>query len=134
MEPMAIVMAFLAVFYIVFRGPLVVAPRAAIAFERRLYATTGRLQIFGGVMLVLYAAPLIVAARQVQGSIAIWSEACGWFAAACFVWIIAAPGPWKRFLEFFWDAFSAPPLLRAMGASGVAFGLFLGWAVWLQIS
>ncbi|MGE4605265.1 MAG: hypothetical protein AAEJ52_00820 [Myxococcota bacterium] len=136
MEPMAIVMAFLAVFYIVFRGPLVVAPRAAIAFERRLYATTGRLRSFGWVILVLYAAPLILTARQAHtapGDAAVWIERFGWFAAASAVWIIATPGPWKRFMDSFWDAVSDPPVLRAIGVLSVAFGLFLGWVAFFVL-
>ena len=128
MDPLAIVIACWAAFYIFFRGPLLVAPEAWVGFERRLmYATTGRLRIFGGAMLVLLAAPLVVTARQTQGSIAFWAEGFGWFAAASMVWFIAAPGPWKRFLESLWDLLSDPPLLRAMGALGLAFGLFLGW-------
>ncbi|MGE4607635.1 MAG: hypothetical protein AAEJ52_12915 [Myxococcota bacterium] len=74
-----------------------------------------------------------MARRQAQGGIAFWAEASGWFASVYFVWTIAAPGPWKRFLEFFWDAFLAPPLLRAMGAFGVAFGLFLGWVAFFVL-
>ena len=128
MEPLAIVIAWWAAFYILFRGPLLVAPEAWVVFERRLmYATTRRLQIFGGVMLVLYAAPLIVTGREAQGDVAFWAEAFGWFAAACFAWILVTPGPWKRFLESFWNLVSDPPLLRALGALGVAFGLSLGW-------
>ncbi len=128
MEPVAIVMAYLGAFYVVFRVPLLVAPEAAVAFERRLmYATTRRLRTCGGLGLLLYAAPLIVTARQAQGDVALWIEVFGWFVAASMVWFIAVPGPWKRFLEFFWAAVSDPPLLRAMGALSVAFGLFLGW-------
>ena len=44
MEPLAIVIAWWAAFYILFRGPLLVAPEAWVVFERRLmYATTQRL-------------------------------------------------------------------------------------------
>lgn len=134
MEPIAIVMAYLAAFYIVLRGPLLIAPEAAVIFERRvMYATARRLRIFGGLMLVLYAAPLIVTARQAQGDVALWIEAFGWFVAASMVWLIAVPGPWKRFLEFFWAAVSDPPLLRAMGALSVAFGIFLGWVAFFVL-
>ena len=136
MEPLAIVMAYLAAFYIVLRGPLLVAPKAGVAFERRLmYATTGRMRIFGGLMLVLYA-PLIVTARQAhttQGDITLWIEGFGWFVAAFAVWFIAAPGRWKRFFDSFWDAVSDPPVLRAFGALGVAFGLFLGWVAFFVL-
>ena len=137
MEPIAIVVAYLAVVYIVLRGPLLVAPEAAVVLERRLmYATARRLRIVGGLILVLYAAPLIVTARQActaQGDIALWIETFGWFVAAAAIWIIAAPGPWKRFFESFWDAVSDPPVLRALGALGVAFGLFLGWVAFFVL-
>ena len=137
MEPIAIVVAYLAVVYIVLRGPLLVAPEAAVVLERRLmYATVRRLRIVGGLILVLFAAPLIVTARQArsaQGEIALWIETFGWFVAAAAIWIIAAPGPWKRFFESFWDAVSDPPVLRALGALGVAFGLFLGWVAFFVL-
>ena len=137
MEPLAIVVAYLAVVYIVLRGPLLVAPEAAVRLERRLmYATARRLRIFGGLLLVMYAAPLIVAARQArnaQGDVALWIETFGWFVAATAVWVIAAPGPWKRFLESFWAAVSAPPVLRALGGLGVAVGLFLGWVAFFVL-
>ena len=137
MEPVAIVMAYLGAFYAVFRVPLLVAPEAAVVLERRLmYATVRRLRIVGGLILVLYAAPLIVTARQArtaQGDIALWIETFGWFVAAAAIWIIAAPGPWKRFFESFWDAVSDPPVLRALGALGVAFGLFLGWVAFFVL-
>ena len=137
MEPIAIVVAYLAAVYIVLRGPLLVAPEAAVVLERRLmYATVLRLRIVGGLILVLYAAPLIVTARQArtaQGDIALWIETFGWFVAAAAIWIIAAPGPWKRFFESFWDAVSDPPVLRALGALGVAFGLFLGWVAFFVL-
>ena len=128
MEPLSIVIAWWAAFYILFRGPLLIAPEAWVVFERRLmYATPGRLRIFGGVMLVLYVVPLIVTGHLAQGGIAFWAEAFGWFAAASFAWILVTPGSWKRFLESFWNLVSDPPLLRALGALGVAFGLSLGW-------
>ena len=137
MDPIAIVVAYLAVVYIVLRGPLLVAPEAAVVLERRLmYATVRRLRIVGGLILVLYAAPLIVTARQArtaQGDIALWIETYGWFVAAAAIWIIAAPGPWKRFFESFWDAVSDPPVLRALGALGVAFGRFLGWVAFFVL-
>jgi len=137
MEPVAIVVAYLAAVYIVLRGPLLVAPEAAVVLERRLmYATARRLRIVGGLILVLYGAPLIVTARQArtaQGDIALWIEAFGWFVAAVAIGIIAAPGPWKRFFESFWDAVSDPPVLRVLGALGVAFGLFLGWVAFFVL-
>ena len=128
MDALAIVIAWWAALYILFRGPLLVAPEAWVSFEQRLmYATPGRLRIFGGVILMLFAAPLIVTARQAQGSIAFWAEGFGWIAAASMLWFIASPGFWKRFLESFWGVLSDPTLLRTMGALGLAFGLFLGW-------
>ncbi len=128
MDALAIVIACWAAFYILFRGPLLVAPKTWVSFEQRLmYATPGRLRIFGGAVLVLLAAPLIVTARQRQGSIAFWAEGFGWLVAASMVWFIAAPGFWKRLLEIFWGVLSDPPLRRMMGVLGLAFGLFLGW-------
>ncbi len=130
MEPIAIVTAFVAVLLILPRGPLVVAPAATVALYRRVLSTPGRFRIFGAVLLVLLAAPLIVTARQAPvelRDITIWLEGLGWFAAAAMISVIAAPGPWHRLMMSLWEAVKDPALLRAIGATKVAIGLVLGW-------
>ena len=128
MEPIAIVTALVAAMCIVGRGGLVVAPAATVALYRRLISTTGRIRILGG-LLTLVAASLIVTARQSCGTqgAALALEGLGWIGAAAGVWLIVAPGPYRRLVDSFFHAASDPALLRAIGALSVAFGLGLGW-------
>jgi uncharacterized protein YjeT (DUF2065 family) len=129
-EPIAVVLAYLAAGYICLGTPMIFAPEAAVAIERRLlYPTSGRVRTLGVLLLLVYATPLIIAARHAQvqpGDLAQWLEGFGWLAAASGLWLVATPGPWKRFMEGFWDAASDPPMLRVIGAFRVGFGLILG--------
>ncbi len=73
---------------------------------------------------------MIVAARKARADlrdITFWFEGFGWYVGATSVWIIAAPRPWLRLTEWFWDAFADPDLRRAFGVLTLAFGLFFGW-------
>lgn len=134
MEPISIVLAYLAVFYIVLRAPYLFAPEAAVDYERRLiYATARRLRIVGVWILALYGVPLIVAVRHsstVGGEAAFWLDVLGWLTVASSLWLIAAPASVKWLMDWFWAALS-PALLRATGAVSVAFGLFLAWAAYM---
>ena len=133
MEPVAIATAIAAAAVIVGRGSLVVAPAATAGICRRvIFSTVGRVRIFGGGLLLLFAAPLIVTARQAPTArydATFWIEGLGWIAAAAAVWVIAAAEPWQRFLNIYFATSDPSELarLRAIGAFGVAFGLVLGW-------
>jgi hypothetical protein len=129
MEPIAIVTVILAALYIVCRGPLLVAPAATVAVYRRMFSTTGRVRVFGS-LLVLLAVPLVVTARQARiehGGITILIEVMGWLAGAAAVLVIAAPRTAQRLIMAFWDAVPSDPVRRAIGAVNIAFGLGLGW-------
>ena len=106
MEPIAIVTALAAVWLILPRVPLVVAPVATVALYRRVLSTPGRFRIFGALLLVLLAAPLIVTARHAPvelRDITIWLEGLGWFVAVATISMIAAPGPWHRLMISIWE-------------------------------
>ena len=136
MEPIAIVVAFLAALYILGRGPLVVAPVATVALYRRQLSTPGRVRALGVLLLVLVAAPLIITARQAPvelRNITIWFEGAGWFTAAAMIWVIAFPGLWHRLMFSFWDAVSDPDLRRAIGVLNIAIGLGLGWVAFFVL-
>ena len=135
MEPIAIVTAILAALYIVGRGPLVVAPGATVAVYRRMFSTTGRIRVFGS-LLVPLAVALVVTARQARaeaGDITILVEVMGWLSAAAAVWVIVAPGTVQRFVTSFWDAVPSDSARRAIGALNIAFGLCLGWVAFFAL-
>ena len=115
---------------IVGRGALLIAPVAAFGFYRRvIWSSPERLRIFGALILVLFAAPLILTARlapAAPGDATFWIEALGWYSVAAGVWVIAAPGPWKRILDAVYDPAAGTARARALAAFGVAFGVFLG--------
>ena len=137
MEPIAIVTAYMGALYIVGRGPLVVAPEATVAFYRRVFfSSPARIRIFGVVMLVLVAVPLIATARWTPGDehgATVLIEIFGWFAAAAVVWCTAAPASMQWMANVFWDAVSDPTLRRAIGVLNVVFGLFLGWVAFFVL-
>jgi hypothetical protein len=129
MEPIAIVTALVAVLYIVGRGGLAVAPTATAAFYRRQLANPRRIQIFGG-LLVLIAAALVLTARQsraAHGDITILLEVLGWLTAAGAVWVIAAPGPLRRLYS------ASDSTLRVFGIVNLIFGLCLGWVAFFVL-
>ena len=131
MEPVAIATAFVAALIIVGRAALLVAPAAALGFYRRvIFPNPERLRISGALILVLFAAPLILTARPAptaRGDATFWIEALGWYSFAAGVWVIAAPRPWMRFLDAVYDTIGDTALGRALAALAVAFGLFLAW-------
>lgn len=135
MEPVAILTAILAALYIVCRGPLVVAPAATVDCYRRMLSTPGRIRVFGGLLALLAAALLITArqARVVHGDITFVPEAFGWAAGVAGVWVIAAPGPWQRLFDSFWDAIPTPALRRAIGVFNIGLGLILGWVAFFAL-
>ena len=134
MDPISFVLGYLAVFYILLRGPYLFAPEAAVAYERSLiYATPRRLRIVGVSILALYGIPLIAAVRHsstVGGEAAFWLDVLGWLTVVSSLWLIVAPASAKWLMDWFWEGLS-PPLLRATGAVSVAFGLFLAWAAYM---
>ncbi len=105
-------------------------------FQRLLYSTPGRLRIFGGLLIVLVAAPLIVMARQAchaQGDITIWMEGFVWYAVAAAIWVIAAPRIWQRLAHSFRDATPSRALPRAIGSLNLVLGVFLGWVAFFVV-
>ena len=116
--------------HVLYGVPLIVAPSAAVALERRLaYSTPARLRMVGVLFLVL-CLPLIATARDARatyGEVTLWLEGLGWLYAAASVWTIAAPDPWQRFAVSFWDAVNDPAARRVVGVFTLALGVFLGW-------
>jgi len=131
LDPLAFATAVLAALHILWGAPPIVAPSAAIVFERRLlYPTPARLRIVGVSLLALVALPLILAVRDPlapQGGIALWLAAYAWLSAASLIWPIVAPASCQRFAVSFWDAIDEPAVRRIVGLLSVAFGLCLGW-------
>ena len=129
MEPIAIVTAFVAVLVIAGRGGLLFAPAATVDRYRRMTSTLGRVRILGAVLLVLVASPLIVTARQAHpdhANTTILLEGLGWIGAFAVGVLIAVPDFYQRFALMFFET-AANPVLRALGALNIAFGLYLGW-------
>ncbi len=135
MEPIAIVTAFVAALTIAGRGGLLFAPAATVDVYRRMTSTLRRVRILGGVLLVLIAGPLIVTARQAHPDHAdttILLEGLGWIGAFAGGVLIAVPDLYQRFALSVFDK-AADPVLRALGAVNIAFGLFLGWVAFFVL-
>ena len=130
MEPVAIVTLFMGVLYLAGRGVYVVAPRATADFYRRTVFRSDRsVRVFGGALLVLVAATLLVIVPQAPvavGVIVVILKVLGWLAAAVGICVVAAPGLCRGLADRkLIDA--SDSALRSMGVLSVAFGLFLAW-------
>lgn len=133
MEPVAIVMALVAALYIVCRGPFAFAPAATADCYRRLYSTTGRIRIFGG-LLVLLAVALIVTARQAraaQGDITFFIEGFGWLAAVAALFPITTPGFFQGCILLLCS--TPDEILRTFGAVNVVIGLGFGFVAFFVL-
>lgn len=129
MSPLAVVLAYLAVVVIVVRGPLAFAPEATVdRFKRWFFPSDTRLRLMGVAMLVLIAAPLIVAVRVTPPAHphVVWLEALGWLVAAGGAFVIVLPKPARRLVDGVL-AGAPTPVLRVLGVANIAFGLFLAW-------
>lgn len=129
MSPLAVVVAYLAVVVIVVRGPLAFAPEATVdRFKRWIFPSDARFRRIGVGMLVLIAAPLILAVRMTPPAHpdVVWFEALGWLVVAGGAFVIVLPKPARRLVEGIL-AGAPTPVLRVLGVVNIAFGLFLAW-------
>lgn len=134
MDPIAIVTAFVGLLYILGRGGHVIAPVATVGYYRQLSSSPARMRVFGVLLLLLVAVPLIVTARDARaekGEITIWLEGFGWLVAGLTLWLIAAPSWWQRFATSYWNA--DPVRLRIHSLLKVMFGLFLCWVAFFLL-
>ncbi len=127
MEPVAIVTALLGIVSIVSRGGLLFAPEATLALQRRLFSNTGRTRLMGVFVIGLGVALIVTAHEPNPGQARFYLELLGWFVAVAGLGIVIAPGAWGRFALSILEAFEDPTTLRAMGALGIGFGVFLIW-------
>jgi len=119
----------LAVVIIVVRGPLAFAPKAtADRLERWFFSSPTRLRLIGVGMLILIAAPLILAARMTSPAHpdGVWLEVLGWLVTGAGALLIALPNPMCRLMRTIL-AGAPTPVLRSLGVMNIAFALFLVW-------
>ncbi|NNF27933.1 MAG: hypothetical protein HKN73_11980 [Gemmatimonadetes bacterium] len=129
MSPLAIVVLFVAFVVTAVRGPLAVAPEASVERLRRwFFASDTRFRRVGVGMVVLMAAPLILAARITPPAhqSVVWFEALGWLIGLGAAFVILLPGPLRRWIEGILDGMPTPAL-RFVGVVNIAFSLFLVW-------
>ena len=129
MSPLALVVAYLAVVVIVVRGPLAFAPEAtADRLNRWFFSTPMRLRLVGVGMLVLLAAPLILATRMTPPAHpnVVWFERLGWLVVVAGAVLIARPEPICRLGRAILTGVPMP-VLRVLGVANIAFGVFLAW-------
>ena len=129
MSALAVVVLFVAVAIIVIRGPLAFAPDETVERLRRwFFSSDARMRLMGLGMVAMMAAPLVLASRinpPAHSSVP-WFEALGWLAGAGGLLVALLPGPMRRWLEGLFTGMS-PTVLRVVGATNIAFGLFLVW-------
>jgi uncharacterized protein YjeT (DUF2065 family) len=120
---------YLALVVIVVRGPLAFVPEATAArFNRWFFSTAMRLRLVGVAMLVLLAAPLIVATRITPPAHpdVVWFERLGWLVVVVGAVLIARPEPICRLARALLTGVPTS-VLRILGVVNIAFGIFLAW-------
>lgn len=126
METLSILCVLVGVLTIVFRAPLIFAPRATLRFFDRLVSTDRGVR-----GIALGVAPLALALVVLppgQGSTAVFLRVLGWLFAAVTLWLLAAPGSYRSFSRGLLDAFEHSldlAIVRIIGLVAVALGAAL---------
>ena len=133
MDPPSILCILVGILIIASRGPLIFAPSATLRFYDRLIATDARIRAIAIVIAPLTLA--LVALPLGEGSTARILHALGWLFAAATLWLLAAPGSYRRLARRMLGYFESSvdeTILRTFGvvatAIGVAF-LYVGIAI-----
>jgi uncharacterized protein YjeT (DUF2065 family) len=129
MEPIAILVAFIGLLFMLGRGPMLFAPTATVDFYRRLISKTELIRRLG-ILILLLAVLVIATGRQAEAEhagIAGAVEVFGWILAGVAIWLMASPKTYQRLALSIIDAISDPAVLRVIGALSIAIGLALVW-------
>jgi len=115
------------------RGPMIFAPRSTLRFAHRLVASDLRIRTMGALLAPLALA--LIALPVGGGAAAGFLRALGWLWAAVTVWLLAAPGSYRRFARgvlAFFESSVDEAAVRIFGLVAVAIGcamVYLGMYV-----
>ena len=126
MDPLSVVCVVIGILIIATRGPMVFAPTATLRVFDRLISTDSRIRGFG-VVLAPFAVGLIALPLGEGASVEIL-RALGWTWAAVTLWLLFAPGSYRRFargvLNFF-ESSMDESIVRIIGLVAVTIGVAL---------
>ncbi len=126
MDPLSILCVLIGALIIAGRGPMIFAPAATLRFTKTLLSTDARIR---GIALVL--APLAVALIALplgEGEVAGILRFFGWLWAAAALWLLAAPGSYRRFASgvvSYFESSVDEAVVRMIGVVAVAIGVAL---------
>ena len=126
MEPLSMLCVLIGVLIIAVRAPMIFAPSATLRFFDRLISTDTGIRGIGLVVAPL-ASALVVLSRG-EGSAAGILHALGWVFAAASLWLLAAPGSYRRLARGVLDYFESSvdmAIVRVVGLAAVAIGVAL---------
>ena len=126
MDPLSIFCVLVGILIIVSRGPLIVAPTATLRVYDKLISTDARIRGFG-VGLAPIAVGLIGLPLGERPSAEIL-RAFGWLWAAVTLWLLFAPGSYRRFARGVLDFVESSvdeAVVRISGILAVALGVWL---------
>ncbi len=126
MEPLSMLCVLIGILIIAVRAPMVFAPSATLRFFDRLISTDTGIRGIGLVIAPL-ALALVVLARG-EGSAARILYALGWIYAAATLWLLAAPGSYRRLARGVLGYFESSvdmAIVRILGLAAVAIGVAL---------
>ncbi len=126
MEPLSMLCVLIGILIIAVRAPMVFAPSATLRFFDRLISTdTGIRGI--GLVIAPRGLALVVLARG-EGSPAGVLHALGWLFAAATLWLLAAPGSYRRLARGvlgYIESSVDMAIVRILGLVAVAIGVAL---------
>lgn len=124
MEPLSMLCVLIGTLIIVVRAPMIFAPRATLRFFERLVSTNTGVR---GIALAIapFAFALVVFARGESVAAQNLQTLGGLFAAAA-LWLLAAPGSYRRLARGVLDFFESSvdiAIVRIIGLVAVAIGI-----------
>ncbi len=126
MDPLSILCVLIGALIIAGRGPMIFAPAATLRFTNTLLSTDARIR---GIAVVL--TPLAVALIALplgEGEVAGILRFFGWVWAAAALWLLAAPGSYRRFaggVVSYFESSVDEAVVRMIGVVAVAIGVAL---------
>ena len=126
MDSLSILCILIGILIIAVRAPMIFAPSATLRFFDRLISTDNGIRGIGLIIAPL-ALALIVLSRDGEGAAGVL-YALGWIFAAATLWLLAAPGSYRRLGRSVLDYFESSvdmAIVRILGLVAVAIGIAL---------
>lgn len=123
MEPLSILCVLIGVVIVIVRAPMVFAPRATLRLFDRLISTDTGIRGIGLAIAPLALALVVLAGGE--GVAAGILHALGWLFSGATLWLLVAPGSYRRLARSvlgYFEASAGLAIVRILGLVAVAIG------------